>query len=350
MAGWLGGCLLAVKPPCCPGCLALCAMGGVLGARDAPAATPAAGADDADIVWCATDGLACAARTFGAGEVVEWSFCLPPLLAGALEGCFLLPYCHDCPPAAGEAACAGPMSLKLLPTGWALLFGRCGDANLAVEHGAEPAGPAGAADVRHVLTFRAARRIEAGEVLRTPGPRGGPERPPLFAAALGEAPWWQMLLRPRRPAVEAQLSALHGVGAFAARDLRAGEAVDVVPMLPMPYHQVARTPLRDYVFVGAKDLGGSSQATALLPLGLGGLYNHSSEAPNVYLRPLGGEGDLLQEVVASADVRQGEELLFCYGEGYFTAAWRGREKKCPEALCDPPNVKRMPHVCPSKPL
>eukprot|EP00444_Apocalathium_aciculiferum_P017763 CAMPEP_0183466060 /NCGR_PEP_ID=MMETSP0370-20130417/148298_1 /TAXON_ID=268820 /ORGANISM="Peridinium aciculiferum, Strain PAER-2" /LENGTH=79 /DNA_ID=CAMNT_0025658309 /DNA_START=21 /DNA_END=257 /DNA_ORIENTATION=+ len=55
-------------------------------------------------------------------------------------------------------------------------------------------------------------------------------------------------------------------------------------MLPLLYHDIVATPLRDYVVLDPGVPAGSADAPAhhvLLPLGLGALYNHGGADRNV---------------------------------------------------------------------
>lgn len=72
-------------------------------------------------------------------------------------------------------------------------------------------------------------------------------------------------------------SDLHGQGVFAARDIEAGEVIEICPLLLFPKTElefVRKTVLDDYYF----DWGEEGEWYALA-LGYGSLYNHSYE-PN----------------------------------------------------------------------
>ncbi len=72
-------------------------------------------------------------------------------------------------------------------------------------------------------------------------------------------------------------SEVHGKGVFAARDIEAGEVIEVCPIILFPKSQLAdirKTVLDDYYF----DWGEEGEWYALC-LGNGSLYNHSYE-PN----------------------------------------------------------------------
>lgn len=78
-------------------------------------------------------------------------------------------------------------------------------------------------------------------------------------------------------AIYVAASELHGKGVFAARDIEAGEVIEVCPILLFPKAQlihIRQTVLDDYYF----DWGEEGEWYALC-LGYGSLYNHSYE-PN----------------------------------------------------------------------
>lgn len=237
------------------------------------------------------------------------------------------------------------LGLLLLPLGWGLLLGRTGgEANLFVEH--EPqcsecvrpvqAGSVGAEeDVQHVLIFRAARDIGLGEPLFAPA-RGTTQLkhalPPTFDEArrvtsLLPSPAVsstveracgspQVLQRLVFSAGQLVKSGVHGYGVFASKHLELGETVEFVPMLPLLFRDIASSRLRDYVVKSA------FADVVLLPLGLGGMYNHRS-VPNV--SPVHCQDQpFLQAWQMQADVGRGSELFVSYGSSYWQAAWRGR--------------------------
>jgi uncharacterized protein len=81
----------------------------------------------------------------------------------------------------------------------------------------------------------------------------------------------------QQAAIYVAASELHGKGVFAARDIEAGEVIEVCPILLIPKAQlihIRQTVLDDYYF----DWGEAGEWYALC-LGYGSLYNHSYE-PN----------------------------------------------------------------------
>mmetsp|Transcript_103762 Transcript_103762/g.292010 ORF Transcript_103762/g.292010 Transcript_103762/m.292010 type:complete len:424 (+) Transcript_103762:123-1394(+) len=330
-----------------------------------------------------------AARCYEASEVVDRSLCIA-LGPGDLRGCFLEAYCYSFPVGAPPPG----NLVRLLPVGgWGLLFGHgCSDGNLTVEYecAPPPRGPLRDADggegdgdgddggrcspgggpgsagggttaPRPWLVFRAARRLVAGEALtvaRSPhlalGAVGGASLspPPVFSAAvraaggagslrlrqpsaveeqyvLSEVPR-SLRRRTEAPGALAGASALHGAGAFAARGRERGELVEHVPMLPVIYSEVCHSELRDYVFAGDFLDDAAAARFVVLPLGLGGLYNHSDSAPNIYARRYLHE-PFLQAWTAQRDVAAGEEMLVSYGEAYWKAPWRKPPQDVPDS-------------------
>lgn len=274
-----------------------------------------------------------AARAFEPGEVVERTLCIEwPVVAEPRRcpACFLEAYCCTCRPARSlhPPGSTGPSGLRLLPTGgWALLFGQHPSlANLVIEYEVGPApSPPGAqgqpwrrasdkavATVAcHWLVLRAVRHISPGEPLfapkKAPVVHTGmhPSQavstllPPVFEAArtatcvdgmvlqepdedeeeyvFADAP--EALSQLQAPAVCIGASAVQGVGVFARRDIRPGEVVDLAPMLPVAHKEIRHSPLRDYVY--QSDFQASTDVV-LLPLGLGGLYNHSHSGASAF--------------------------------------------------------------------
>lgn len=206
-------------------------------------------------------GPALAGRDFEPSEPVERSFCVP-LGSGDVQG-VLQRLCFHRPGQPPDA------DLWLLPLGWGLLLGRAhgAEANLRVEYefsppcgqARPPAWSGGGVAAVHWLVFRAARRITAGEPMRVQVQ--APALPSAFAAAraasgvagipvaqpseeeeiaglvLRDAP--AELGRPHKPVATLGASPVHGVGVFAARDICAGETVELVPMLPLSWAEAA---------------------------------------------------------------------------------------------------------------
>ncbi|CAK0821946.1 unnamed protein product [Prorocentrum cordatum] len=234
----------------------------------------------ADVVWLA-DAVACprAGRAFAAGELVERSACVA-LLSVTLEGCFLQDYCFEL----GRPSPRGTAYAAAL----AELAARCPSCAAA--------GPA------------AARRVP--------------------------------LARRRGSAVEAAASRVHGLGVLAARDVAAGEALEVAPVLPVALDGISRSPLREYAIhpPGGDDAPLAAAGVVLLPLGTLGLFNHAAGSSGA-----GHRGAAIPRAPLAARVRQprgsggglraprglrgrvlGAALAPALGRGPAVAAHRGR--------------------------
>ena len=104
-----------------------------------------------------------------------------------------------------------------------------------------------------------------------------------------------------------------GRGVFAGRAFAEGDVVESCPSILIPEEEIEGGVLLDYVFDSHRP------GKVLLLLGLGSLYNHSSQ-PNLYHRTA---GRLTIEFVALRDIERGEELTHNYGADY----WADRSKQ-----------------------
>lgn len=108
-------------------------------------------------------------------------------------------------------------------------------------------------------------------------------------------------------AVELRDSGDKGRGLFAARDLARGDVLEVAPCLAVSgenYSSHAKlTVLSEYLFQ-------CKSGNLLMPLGIGGLFNHC-ERPNVDYRI--NEPRKIISFTVARQVTKGEELLICYG-------------------------------------
>jgi len=102
-------------------------------------------------------------------------------------------------------------------------------------------------------------------------------------------------------------SDLHGQGVFAARDISAGEIIEICPVLLFPKAQLAnirQTILDDYYF----DWGEDGEWYAVC-LGYGSLYNHSY-APNAEYG-MDFEAKTI-DIYCVGDIHAGSEILVNY--------------------------------------
>ena len=102
-------------------------------------------------------------------------------------------------------------------------------------------------------------------------------------------------------------SPLSGQGVFAIVDIKAGEIIEVAPVILLPEEEIsdlAKTKLLDYFFAWGEKL-----EQAAITLGYGSLYNQSYE-PNAKVV----ENLDKQTITYSAikDVKKGEEILINY--------------------------------------
>ena len=113
-----------------------------------------------------------------------------------------------------------------------------------------------------------------------------------------------MAARPDCQRVRVGVSLIHGRGVFAAEAIRAGEVIEVCPVLRLPARErdlIDATLVYEYYF----DWDGD----AALALGLGSLYNHS-EVPNAeYLKDTAADQLTIRAIAAIA---AGEEVTLHY--------------------------------------
>jgi SET domain-containing protein len=96
----------------------------------------------------------------------------------------------------------------------------------------------------------------------------------------------------------------HGLGIFAARDIRRGKVIERCPVLVVSASDCAtieRTRLRGYLYEWDGDYA--------LALGFGSLYNHSDEANAAYEAWIDDE---LLVIRAARTIRAGEEITIDY--------------------------------------
>jgi SET domain-containing protein len=102
-------------------------------------------------------------------------------------------------------------------------------------------------------------------------------------------------------------SPLHGRGVFTSQDIEKGDVVEVCHVLVLEQHdaeRIEKTTLKDYVF-----WWGESGIESCLVLGLGMLYNHSSD-PNLTVER---DFENLQICFrATRDISSHEELTHSY--------------------------------------
>jgi hypothetical protein len=135
----------------------------------------------------------------------------------------------------------------------------------------------------------------------------------LFGAAAG-IPVGMFLRRKkasiRRGAVRIDASTVSGRGAFADREISAGDVIERCPALEVTDKDVGGE-LLNYVFYG------KAENLRLLAMGYGMLFNHSHQPNVAYYRE---DSMLGAELVLYAlrDIRKGEELFYNYGDDWWT--------------------------------
>ncbi|GAB1741308.1 hypothetical protein NU219Hw_g6547t1 [Hortaea werneckii] len=109
-----------------------------------------------------------------------------------------------------------------------------------------------------------------------------------------------------------------GRGVFAGRDIPSGSIIDICPVLMLDpvenVEHVEKTVLYHYTYNWpmTDPASGRPKKTQAVILGLGSMFNHSTEDQNV-----GWKRDLENELVvyrALRDVKEGEELCISYGD------------------------------------
>jgi SET domain-containing protein len=103
-------------------------------------------------------------------------------------------------------------------------------------------------------------------------------------------------------------SPIHGLGVFAAKDIKKDEVIEVAPVIDIGM-QVGESSsvLLNYRFNWPSGVVWEKQ---VLPLGYASLYNHSN-SPTADWRSINSE--MVFEFYALKDIKQGEEILVYYG-------------------------------------
>lgn len=191
--------------------------------------------------------------------------------------------------------------------------------------------------------YRAARSLEEGDLLCIPGSewsgqmgfqvmeRPGSNDSLLPGHAKGESAAGIFDLELSRVDVpefaETPLrfgaSPLHGIGAFATRDIQAGEVLEVVPTIPAEKHNIVTNRLLDYAYAPP-----FTKKMVALHLGFGMVYNHREEANAVHRTVKSNNGDhpLVEVWTAASLIPEGAEVFHNYGPNWW--AERGASSEC----------------------
>ena len=102
-----------------------------------------------------------------------------------------------------------------------------------------------------------------------------------------------------------------GSGAFATKDFKEGDIVEVCPLVRIPYEHIRNNGLNDYVF----SLQDASGDTACV-LGYGAVYNHDDNPSLTYVY---SDNNKFMIYKATRDIKNGEELTVSYGDGWWNA-------------------------------
>jgi len=266
-----------------------------------------------------------AGRSFDAGEIVEAAFCVEMHAEPFKPKSFLNPRC--------PLVVEGNVAKRLFPFGYGLLFEPSKDASLTVEHCHEtlPSTEGASQAMAHKLVYRAARPLIKGDMLSIPAP--------YWSGAMG----FQVLEHPGQDdcignpkgaaatdafdlefhsleipeLAEAPLrfgaSPLHGMGAFATRDIHAGEVLEVVPTVPVEKYNIFTNRLHDYAYMSS-----FTRKMLSLHLGFGMVYNHREEANAVHHTVKSSEDHPLVEVwTAASFIAEGSEVFHNYGPNWW---------------------------------
>lgn len=109
-----------------------------------------------------------------------------------------------------------------------------------------------------------------------------------------------------------QDSNIHGHGVFADRDYIQGEVIELCPYLFASESDIGDTCiLHNYMFYSPYE----EDTDFMVVLGLGMIYNHSS-IPNAEWE-ICEEDDRFIKFFALQDIKQDQEIVHDYGEGYW---------------------------------
>ena len=110
-------------------------------------------------------------------------------------------------------------------------------------------------------------------------------------------------------------SEIHGHGVFADRDYAQGDTIELCPYLFVTENDVGdECILHNYMFYSPYE----GDTDFMVVLGLGMVYNHS-DVPNAEWEACESD-DRFVKFFALTDIKQDQEILHDYGEGY----WKSR--------------------------
>ena len=112
-----------------------------------------------------------------------------------------------------------------------------------------------------------------------------------------------------------QKSPIHGLGVFAAEDIKQGELIEIAPILKLPIEE-QNPMLGDYRYWWKDENNFNSYVIAL---GYGSLYNHSDQ-PNCNFTNNVKNNSI--DFISTRNIKKGEEIFVYYGGNEY---WSSRE-------------------------
>lgn len=228
----------------------------------------------------------------------------------------------------------GTEEKRLFPFGFGLLFEPSKSPSLTVEHSHEllPRTEDGPKSMAHKLVYRAARSLEKGHLLCIPGsdwsgqmgfqvmehsdsiPPGhakGESAAGIFDQELSRLEIPELADTPLRFGA----SPLHGLGAFATRDIQAGEVLEMVPTVPAEKYNIFTNRLLDYAYSPP-----FTTKMVALHLGFGMVYNHREEPNAVHriVKSSNSDYPLAEVWTAASFIPEGAEVFHNYGPSWWT--------------------------------
>lgn len=114
-------------------------------------------------------------------------------------------------------------------------------------------------------------------------------------------------------------SNVHGLGIFAAQDIKKGELVERCPMIPLAFRARYHTDPQIYKYMYAQPMCDCSECKNHgfifhMLLGYGMLYNHSDDPNSEWIFDW---KQLFANLIATKDISQKEEVFIDYEKKYF---------------------------------
>ena len=109
--------------------------------------------------------------------------------------------------------------------------------------------------------------------------------------------------------IEVRKSPIHRYGVFAKNDIKEGTIIEETPFLFLNTQDFSpEAVINDYTF----DSGNTN--IDILPLGCGGIYNHSDNENTTYFYH---EKKEIMVIIANRDIKKDEEIFINYGSTWF---------------------------------